>query len=298
MNGTRLHPGRPAPAAVLELLKPVTWFPPMWAFGCGVVASGVPLAGRWGVALTGILLAGPLVCATSQAVNDWFDREVDAINEPHRPIPSGRIPGRWGLAIACAWTGLSLAVAAALGLWVFLAALLGLALAWAYSAPPARLKRNGWWGNAACGLCYEGLAWMTGHAAMLGGALPPAASLILAGLYSAGAHGIMTLNDFKSIAGDRRMGIRSLPASLGPARAARVACWIMAVPQGIVVALLVVWGRPVEAGLVAVLLLGQVVMMRRFLVNPPERALWYSGFGVPLYVLGMLASAFAVRAPG
>ena len=50
----------PAPAAVLELLKPVTWFPPMWAFGCGVVASGMPLAGRWGIAL-----AGPLVCATS-----------------------------------------------------------------------------------------------------------------------------------------------------------------------------------------------------------------------------------------
>jgi chlorophyll synthase len=256
----------------------------------------VPPAGQWGVALTGILLAGPLVCATSQAVNDWFDREVDAINEPHRPIPSGRIPGRWGLAIACAWTGLSLAVAATLGLWVFLAALLGLGLAWAYSAPPLRLKRNGWWGNAACGLCYEGLAWVTGHAAMLGGALPPAASLILAALYSAGAHGIMTLNDFKSIAGDRRMGIRSLPASLGPERAARVACWVMAVPQGAVVALLLTWGRPVEAGIVAALLLGQAAMMRRFLASPTERALWYSGFGVPLYVFGMLASAFAARA--
>jgi chlorophyll synthase len=296
MNGTRLHPGTPAPAAVLELLKPVTWFPPMWAFGCGVVASGVPLAGHWGVALTGILLAGPLVCATSQAVNDWFDREVDAINEPHRPIPSGRIPGRWGLAIACAWTGVSLAVAAALGLWVFLAALLGLALAWAYSAPPLRLKRNGWWGNAACGLCYEGLAWVTGAAAMLGGALPPAPSLILAALYSAGAHGIMTLNDFKSIAGDRQMGIRSLPASLGPARAARIACWVMAVPQAAVIGLLLAWGRPVEAGIVAAFLAGQIAMMRHFLAKPTERALWYSGFGVPLYVFGMLASAFAARA--
>lgn len=296
MNGTRLHPGTPAPAAVLELLKPVTWFPPMWAFGCGVVASGVPLAGHWGVALTGILLAGPLVCATSQAVNDWFDREVDAINEPHRPIPSGRIPGRWGLAIAVAWTGLSLAVAASLGLWVFLAAVLGLALAWAYSAPPLRLKRNGWWGNAACGLCYEGLAWVTGAAAMLGGALPPATSLILAALYSADAHGIMTLNDFKSVAGDRQMGIRSLPASLGPARAARVACWVMAVPQGAVIGLLLAWGRPLEAGIVAALLIGQAAMMRRFLASPTERALWYSGFGVPLYVSGMLASAFAARA--
>src|SRR5512140_1940901 len=123
-------------SAVAQLLKPITWFPPMWAFSCGVVASCQPLAGRWWLVLLGIVLAGPLVCATSQAVNDWFDRHVDAINEPQRPIPSGRIPGRWGLAIAIGWTGVSLAVATALGPWGFGAAVLGLVLAWAYSAPP------------------------------------------------------------------------------------------------------------------------------------------------------------------
>ncbi len=96
-------------------------------------------------------------------MNDWYDRHVDAINEPNRPIPSGRIPGRWGLWIACAWTALSVAVAATLGAWVLIAAALGLALAWAYSAPPLRLKRNGWWGNAACAVSYEGLAWVTGR---------------------------------------------------------------------------------------------------------------------------------------
>ena len=37
----------PAPRDVLELLKPITWFPPMWAFMCGVVSSGVPIAERW-----------------------------------------------------------------------------------------------------------------------------------------------------------------------------------------------------------------------------------------------------------
>ena len=100
----------------------------------------------------------------SQAVNDWYDRDVDAINEPQRPIPSGRIPGRWGLYLAIAWTVLSLSVAALLGRTVFLAGLVGVALAWAYSAPPFRLKRNGWLGNAACGLCYEGLSWITGAA--------------------------------------------------------------------------------------------------------------------------------------
>ena len=140
---------RPALSTVAELLKPITWFPPMWAFTCGVVASGVSIREVWPVVLLGVLLAGPLVCATSQAVNDWFDRHVDAINEPGRPIPSGRMPGRWGLYIAVAWTALSMAVASLLGPWGFGAAIAGLALAWAYSAPPVRLKENGWWGNAA-----------------------------------------------------------------------------------------------------------------------------------------------------
>jgi len=64
----------PAPSVVLELLKPITWFPPMWAFACGVVSSGVPAQGRWPMILAGVVLCGPLLCATSQAVNDWFDR--------------------------------------------------------------------------------------------------------------------------------------------------------------------------------------------------------------------------------
>jgi chlorophyll/bacteriochlorophyll a synthase len=285
----------PAPSAIAELLKPVTWFPPMWAFGCGVVASGASIGERWGLVLLGVLLAGPLVCATSQAVNDWFDRHVDAINEPHRPIPSGRMPGRWGLYVALVWTGLSLLVATALGPWGFTAAVVGLLLAWAYSAPPLRLKRNGWWGNAACGLCYEGLAWVTGAAVMAGGALPPTPSLLLALLYSLGAHGIMTLNDFKSIEGDQRMGIGSLPVRLGVRGAALVACATMALAQVVVVLLLLNWSRPLHAAGVGALLLVQVLLMWRFLSDPRKFAIWYSGLGVTLYVLGMLVSAFALR---
>ena len=288
---------RPALSVVAELLKPITWFPPMWAFGCGVVASGVLLEGRWPIILAGVLLAGPLVCASSQAVNDWFDRHVDAINEPQRPIPSGRMPGQWGLAIAILWTVLSLLVATLLGPWGFAAAVVGLVLSWAYSAPPVRLKLNGWWGNAACGLCYEGLAWTTGAAVMAGGEMPNARSLALAALYSAGAHGIMTLNDFKSVEGDRQMGVGSLPVRLGVQPAARAACWIMAVPQMAVALLLVHWQRPLHALAIGALLLLQLALMNRFLKRPSQRAIEYSGFGVPLFVAGMMVSAFALRSP-
>ena len=286
---------RPTLTAVTELFKPITWFPPMWAFACGVVASGVTMDGKWLLALVGIALAGPLVCATSQAVNDWFDRHVDAINEPQRPIPSGRMPGRWGLRLAVLWTCVSLAVAVVLGPWGFGAAAVGLALAWAYSAPPLRLKENGWWGNAACGISYEGIAWTTGAAVMAGGAMPGTRSLALALLYSIGTHGIMTLNDFKAVKGDREMGVRSLPVQLGEQTAAGVACWIMGLPQLVVIVLLFAWGRPGH-GLAVALLLGiQLLMMDYFLAGVTKRAYWYSGFGVPFFVAGMMVSAWALR---
>ncbi len=283
----------PTPGAVLELFKPITWFPPMWAFGCGVVSSGANLAERWPMALAGIVLAGPLICATSQAVNDWYDRDVDAINEPNRPIPSGRIPGRWGLWIAMAWTVVSMLWALALGPWVFCAAVVGMILAWVYSAPPLRLKQSGWWGPAACALSYEGITWFTGAAVMLA-TVPNAQVLLIAALYSFGAHGIMTLNDFKAIDGDRQTGVRSLPVQLGVDQAARVACIVMAAPQVVVVALMAAWGAPFHAAAVAVSLALQLYMMSRLVTDPRKLAPWYNGTGVLLYVLGMLVSAFAL----
>ena len=191
-------------------------------------------------------------------------------------------------------TILSIAVASTLGPWAFGAALLGLALAWAYSAPPLRLKRNGWWGNLACGACYEGLPWFTG-AAVMTGALPDARIIAMALLYSAGAHGIMTLNDFKSVEGDMQTGIRSLPVILGVGRAAGLACWVMALPQVVVIALLLHCGAPLHACGVVALLAVQLTLMPRFLAAPRAQAIWYNSTGTTLYVLGMLVAAFALR---
>ena len=285
----------PTAGGLFGLLKPITWFPPMWAFMCGAVSSGVALGGQPWLLAAGVVLVGPLVCGGSQIVNDWFDRHVDAINEPQRPIPSGRVPGRWGLYFAVAWSLLALLWSVFLGPWVMKATALGVFLAWGYSAPPLRFKQNGWYGNLAVGLSYEGLAWVCGAAVMLGGALPPLPVLLLALFYSLGAHGIMTLNDFKAIDGDRAIGIRSLPATLGPARAARVACAVMIAAQLVVIALLLGWGRPAFAAGVGLSLLLQLLAMRRLLRDPQGLAPWYNGTGVTLYVLGMLLSAFAVR---
>ncbi len=288
-------PRTPSLRTVAELLKPITWFPPVWAFACGTVASGQSLSDNWLLILLGLVLTGPLVCASSQAVNDWFDRHVDAINEPQRPIPSGRMPGRWGLGIAIFWTVLSLAWATLMGPGGFAACALAITLSWAYSMPPVRLKNNGWFGNAACALSYEGLAWLTGAAVMLGGAWPTYDTICLALLYSVGAHGIMTLNDFKAIEGDRQMGVASLPVQLGAQGAARVACWMMWLPQVAVAALLWSWALPWHALAVLALSLMQWPLMATFLKNPIDKALQMSAFGVPLFVSGMMVSAWGLR---
>ena len=285
----------PSLGTVAELLKPITWFPPVWAFACGAVASGQSLTDNWMLIFLGLVLTGPLVCASSQAVNDWFDRHVDAINEPQRPIPSGRMPGRWGLGIAIAWTLLSLLWATMMGPWGFAACALAIVLSWAYSMPPVRLKKNGWYGNAACGLSSDGLAWLTGTAVMLGGAWPGANAVYLALLYSLGAHGIMTLNDFKAIEGDRQMGVASLPVQLGAQGAAKVACLFMWLPQVAVSALLLNWELPWHALAVLVLSFLQWPLLIKFLKNPIERALYVSAFGVPIFVSGMMVSAWGLR---
>lgn len=286
---------RPELSTVAELLKPITWFPPMWAFSCGVVSSGKSLTDNWVLIVWGVLLVGPLVCASSQAVNDWFDRHVDAINEPNRPIPSGRMPGRWGFYIAVLWTLLSIFWAWPLGPWGFAATALGLLLSWAYSTPPIRLKNNGWWGNSACALSYEGLAWVTGAAVMLGGEMPSEKAIVLALLYSFGAHGIMTLNDFKAVDGDAQMGVRSLPVQLGVTKAAFTACGFMLFAQWAVAILLLEWGSPNAALAVLLLSVCQLPLMLRFIQNPVEKALSVSAFGVPLFVSGMMVSAWSLR---
>ena len=287
----------PDPLSALELVKPITWFPPMWAFLCGVVSSGQAILPQWYLVLLGVILAGPVVCGMSQAANDWCDRHVDAINEPHRPIPSGRIPGRWGLWIALAMSALALVIGWFLGPWGFAATCVGVVCAWAYSAEPVRMKRSGIWGPGLVGLCYEGLPWFTGAAILSAGA--PSLQIVgVAALYAVGAHGIMTLNDFKALEGDRATGVNSLPVTLGPERAARVACWIMAVPQVVVLALLFLWDRPLHALIITGLLLAQGWAMRVMLSDPKGRAPWYNGTGVALYVSGMMVAAVALRGLG
>lgn len=279
----------------ITLMKPITWFAPVWALLCGAIASGaldwsLDTAGRL---FLGLIMAGPVLCGLSQIVNDYCDSEVDAINEPHRLIPAGLISLRHVQILAIILLLIGSVIAWYLGPTVALMVGIGLLFAVAYSMNPIRAKRNGWFGNALVSFSYEGLAWLAGHAIFAALTWP---SALLALLYSLGAHGIMTVNDFKSIPGDTRMGIRSIPVMYGKQTAAWLVVMKMALTQVIIIALLAWWGNPIAATVVGGLLLIQMVPYVRFIRDPEHNAVFFNATAIMLFVWGMLAAAIGLAA--
>lgn len=265
----------------------------MWAYLCGAIASGrLQFPGSLPLILTGIVLGGPGLTALSQVINDYCDRDVDAINEPGRPMPSGRasvgmvrteILGLAALVLLCTM----ILGSARVGAFV----ILGIAFAVVYSAHPVRAKRNGWVGNALCSASYEGLAWLAGGASF--GPLSQA-TVLAALLYSLGAHGIMTINDFKSMEGDARLGIHTIPVIHGPRTAVVLAALVMDGAQIGVILLLLHLGLWISAAAVAALLLVQLPLQRRFFQQPEQRAIWYNATGTTFFVWGMMAAAIGI----
>ncbi len=280
--------------AIPRLMKPVTWFPPMWAFLCGAVATGADLIENWHIVLAGLILAGPLMCAMSQTMNDYFDREVDAINEPDRPIPSGLISKSASWIVTLTLIGLAFLISYWIHPYVLLISIISVLMSFVYSGPPLRAKNNGWFGNLVVGLAYEGVAWLTGSFALTKG-IPHAESLALALIFSLGAHGIMTLNDFKSVVGDKIRNVKSIPVQLGEKRAALLACAVMNAAQVTAIAILFAKTQYIAAVIALVLLFIQQPMQSLLIREPKERAIWYNSFGTLLYVLSMMVGAIGVR---
>ncbi len=285
----------------LRLMKPITWFAPMWAFLCGAIAIGMDW-GDWNniiKLMLGVVLAGPILCGLSQVLNDWFDREVDAINEPQRLIPSGKVSKNQVMWTVLVLSVIGVAIPAYLGVPVMVLAAVGFILAVSYSAHPIRAKRNGWVGNAFVAISYEGLPWLAGsatygpnhHAAW---SAISGLSLIVATIYSFGSHGIMTINDFKSITGDIQMKINTIPVLYGIKTAALIALIVMDLSQIATIIVLILSGKYLNAGLVALFMVAQLPLQKRFLRDPKGKAIWYNTTGTTLYVYGMLIAAIGL----
>jgi chlorophyll synthase len=245
-----------------------------------------------------MMMSGPFLTGYTQTLNDWYDREIDAINEPYRPIPSGAISENE--VITQIWVLLlgGLTSAGILDIWaghdfpiVFYLALGGSLLSYIYSAPPLKLKQNGWIGNFALGASYISLPWWAGQA--LFGTLTPDV-IVLTLLYSIAGLGIAIVNDFKSVEGDRALGLQSLPVAFGSETAKWICVGAIDITQLSVAGYLLGAGKPYYALALLALIAPQVFFQfKYFLKDPVKYDVKYQASAQPFLVLGLLVTALA-----
>ncbi|HEY9692895.1 MAG TPA: chlorophyll synthase ChlG [Oculatellaceae cyanobacterium] len=285
----------------LQLMKPITWIPLIWGVVCGAASSGEY---SWTLenvlkAATCMLMSGPLLTGYTQTINDFYDREIDAINEPYRPIPSGAISipqvvtqvvvlllGGIGIAYTLdQWAGHDFPIITCLSLG-------GSFLAFIYSAPPLKLKQNGWLGNYALGASYISLPWWAGHA--LFGQLNWTI-VVLTLFYSLAGLGIAVVNDFKSVEGDRQLGLKSLPVMFGIDKAALICVLMIDIFQLGIAGYLVSIHQNLYAAILVLLVIPQITFQDMyFLRNPLENDVKYQASAQPFLVLGMLVAGLAL----
>jgi len=302
----------------LQLTKPATWVPLIWGVACGAAASGnyhalwnlfgdaptTDSLGEVGLdtvkALCAMVLAGPFMCGFTQTINDWYDRELDAINEPYRPIPSGKIKP-WEVYSQMAFLLVG-AIVLALQLdgwagndWPVITAVasFGTFMAYIYSAPPLKLKSEGWLGTYALGSSYIALPWWCGHAMFNANSIG-AEEVVLTILYSIAGLGIAIVNDFKSIEGDSALGMNSLPVAFGVDTAKWICVASIDVTQLGVAAYLYAIGEPLYAAILFGLVLPQMFSQISFVQDPVANDVKYQAAAQPFLVFGILTTALAV----
>lgn len=167
-----------------------------------------------------------LVAAGGYVINDYFDYEVDRVNKPHRPIPSGRVSRGEALGLALGLFVGGVAVSVLPGLVSFLYALLNAFLMFMYSY---KIKEYGLPGNLAVAfsgastIIYGGLA-IAEHAGALASVARAAVPSLYAFLLLLGREIVKTIEDVEA---DAARGVRSLPRMLGVPAAAKVASGIL-----------------------------------------------------------------------
>lgn len=219
--------GRAVFTTYLELGRPFTLVAPaLGFFSGGLTALGA--APSQGVTAETLMypLIGSLMAAVlnagNNALNQIYDLEIDRINKPKRPLPTGR------LTIAEAWTFTAITYGLALVLaWLvepggrhecFWIVLVAVVCTFIYSMPPLRTKRLGIWANVTIaiprGVLLKVAGWSSVKAIF---GIEPWYIGAIFGLFLLGA---TTTKDFADMKGDRRGGCRTLPIQYGVRRAA------------------------------------------------------------------------------
>jgi chlorophyll/bacteriochlorophyll a synthase len=220
----------PAPARwrlYIELGRPFTLVAPalgMLSGAASAIGAHPRESWRWALLLypaIGALMAAVLN-AGNNALNQIYDLEIDRVNKPKRPLPSGRLTTRdawiftwitYALSLVLAW--LVMPGGRHECFWLVLGAVVATFI---YSAPPLRTKARGIWANVTIAIPRGTLLKVAGWSAVktVFGLEPWYIGLIF-GLFLLGAS---TTKDFADMEGDRRGGCRTLPLQYGVTRAA------------------------------------------------------------------------------
>jgi len=179
--------------------------------GVSLLASPVDLVLAF---VTGFMLTGG-----AMAVNDYYDREIDAINEPGRPIPSGAVKPGEALAMSLVLSVVGLVASWMTGPWGLALAVMAWLAMVGYSAVG---KRTGLPGNLMVSSCIA-LPFVYGGIMAGGAALGP--SLLFALIAFLANTGREVTKGIVDIEGDEALGIKTVAVSMG----ATVAAWVSAI---------------------------------------------------------------------
>ena len=175
---------------------------------------------------------------------------------------------------------------------VLLLALGGSFVSYIYSAPPLKLKQNGWLGNYALGASYIALPWWAGQA-LFGKLTIVTAILTLA--YSLSGLGIAVINDFKSVEGDSKLGLNSLPVVFGIKNASRISAGLIDIFQLAMVVVLVIIGQHLASVILVLLVIPQITFQDMWLLRDPLKFdVKYQASAQPFLITGMLVTALAI----
>jgi geranylgeranylglycerol-phosphate geranylgeranyltransferase len=277
----------------------------------GAVLSGILASGGSGT-LSGYLMGfslGFLLSAGAKCLNDYFDRNIDVINVPSRPIPSGTVTPTHALTAGVVLTGLGLLLSALMNWTVLLTVLVSIGLMLYYNCNLIG-KRRGFLGNLVVSLCVT-LSVVTGGA-ITGSFQGPLIFLSLMVFLT--VVGLEVTKGIPDVEGDRKENVRTLAVIHGPRVAARIAVVFFLASVAIRLAGIVylvlapgrisasIWGSQIYGGLsfgfvvgllsALGLLYSSVILLR----NPSPRTAWrvnnyvlaWAALGITAFSIGKL----------
>lgn len=209
----------------LELIRPFTLIAPIVGFLSGAIIASRAIPNIY--CFVGALSAA-ILNAASNVNNQYFDLEIDKLNKPFRPLPSGRISKKKTIIFAFILYFSALILSWLINLQLFFIVLITAIITFFYSAPPVRTKKYPFISNIFIalprGMFLIVAGWST--AKPIFNIEPWFIGLIFA-LYLMGA---ATTKDFSDIKGDNQFGIKTLPVLYGPEKAAKMISPFLYIP--------------------------------------------------------------------